>query len=136
MKKLLFITCMFISVLVFAQESENTELGVYDFDTEIIDYGTIEKNAKKNRYFKFKNTGKSPILITSVKATCGCTVAKKPSKPILPNETGTIEVNYDTNRIGEFSKTITVSSNASEKSKILRIKGTVLNSENFKLVSK
>jgi hypothetical protein len=136
MKKLLFITCMFISVLVFAQESVNTELGVYDFDTEIIDYGTIEKNAKKNRFFKFKNTGKSPILITSVRATCGCTVAKKPSKPILPNETGTIEVNYDTNRIGAFSKTITVSSNASEKSKILRIKGTVLNSENSKLVSK
>jgi len=125
MKKLLCIASLFICSIVFAQESVNTKSGVFDFKTETIDYGTVNKNTDGNRSFTFKNTGDSPIIITSVKGSCGCTVATKPSKPILPNETAEIEVKYDTKRVGPFSKTITVISNATKKSKVLRIKGRI-----------
>lgn len=74
-------------------------------------------------------------MITSVKGSCGCTVATKPSKPIMPNETAEIGVKYDTKRVGAFSKTITVVSNASEKSKVLRIKGSVTNQNSTQVVS-
>ena len=135
MKKLLCITSLFICSIVFAQESANTSSGVFDFKTETIDYGTINKNTDGNRSFTFKNTGTSPIFITSVKGSCGCTVATKPSKPIMPNETGEIGVKYDTKRVGPFSKTITVVSNATEKSKVLRIKGNITKTENTQVVS-
>lgn len=126
---------MFICTLGYAQQSASTNSGVFNFETETIDYGTITKNANGNRSFSFKNTGTSPIVITSVKGSCGCTVATKPNKPIMPNETAEIGVKYDTKRVGAFSKTITVVSNASEKSKVLRIKGSVTKENSTQVVS-
>ncbi len=125
--KLLLVICLFIYAANFAQETTaNTNAGVLSFKTEIIDYGTIEQNANGERIFTFTNTGKSPIVITSVKTSCGCTVPSYSKTPIMPDEKSEIKVKYATNRIGTFSKTITVISNASESNKILRIKGEVL----------
>ena len=135
MKKLLFSVCLFICTITFSQETVNSTAGILEFQSETIDYGTVNKNTDGNRSFTFKNTGDSPIIITSVKGSCGCTVATKPSKPILPNETAEIGVKYDTKRVGPFSKTITVVSNASEKSKVLRIKGNISKTETTQVVS-
>ncbi len=129
MKKLIFITCMLFIATAFAQNNNSSDKGVLTFVTETIDYGSVEKNTDGNRSFVFTNTGKKPIVITSVKGSCGCTVATKPNKPIMPNETAKIGVKYDTKRLGVFSKTITVSSNANETKKILRIKGNVLSAQ-------
>ena len=101
---------------------------VFEFDTEVIDYGEIAANSDGNRVFTFKNVGKSPLSISQVKGSCGCTVPTKPDKPIMPGETGEIKVKYATNRIGPFSKTVTITSNAYEDTKVLRIKGRVLES--------
>jgi len=129
MKKLLFTACLFICIIAFSQETVNNTEGILEFQSETIDYGSVNVNTDGNRSFTFKNTGTAPIIITSVKGSCGCTVATKPSKPIMPNETAEIGVKYDTKRVGPFSKTITVFSNASEKSKLLRIKGIILKKE-------
>ena len=107
----------------------NSNAGVFEFQTETIDYGTINQNSNGNRTFVFKNTGNSPIIISKTKGSCGCSVATAPTKPIMPGETAEINVKYATNRVGSFSKTITVSSNASEKIKTLKIKGTVLKAD-------
>lgn len=101
---------------------------VFEFETEVIDYGEIAANSDGNRVFTFKNVGKSPLIISQVKGSCGCTVPTKPEKPIMPGETGEIKVKYATNRIGPFSKTVTITSNAYEDTKVLRIKGRVLES--------
>ena len=101
-------------------------LAKIEFKTDVIDYGTIEKGANGVRVFEFTNTGNAPLIISNVKSTCGCTVPKKPERPIMPGETGEIKVKYATNRMGRFSKTVTISSNASEPKKVLRIKGEVL----------
>ena len=99
---------------------------VFEFENEVIDYGEIAANSDGNRVFKFKNIGKSPLIISQVKGSCGCTVPTKPEKPIMPGETGEIKVKYATNRIGPFSKTVTITSNAYEESTVIRIKGRVL----------
>ncbi len=133
MKKI--ITIMVLGFLTFtmnAQEKQETEktkdsnAPAFEFVTEVIDYGKIALNADGVRTFKFKNVGKSPLVISDVKSSCGCTVPKKPTEPIMPGESGEIEVKYATNRPGGFSKTITVSSNAGEPVKTLQIKGIVL----------
>ena len=115
------------TALALNTNAENTEkIGVFKFDSEIIDYGTLKQNADGNRSFTFKNIGNTPIIISKVKASCGCTVATKPNQPIMPGETAKIGIKYATNRIGAFSKSITIISNAKEAMKILRIKGTIL----------
>lgn len=99
------------------------------FENETIDYGTIKKGADGNREFVVYNNGNKPLTITNTQGSCGCTVPTKPSKDINPGEKGVIGVHYDTNRVGPFTKTVTVTSNASETPKVLTIKGTVVADE-------
>lgn len=129
------ITLLVLGFLTFtmnAQEKQVTEkpkdpnAPSFEFVTEVIDYGKIALNADGVRTFKFKNTGKTPLVISDIKSSCGCTVPKKPTEPIMPGDSGEIEVKYATNRPGGFSKSITVSSNADEPVKMLQIKGIVL----------
>ncbi len=132
MKKLLFTICLAIlPALTFAQyanpKSEEAAMNAkMEFETEVIDYGTIARNSDGVRHFVFENTGSAPLIIKSVKGSCGCTVPTKPEKPIMPGETGEIKVKYDTKRVGRFTKTVTIVSNASTKPKVVRIKGEVL----------
>ncbi|MEZ4859511.1 MAG: DUF1573 domain-containing protein [Flavobacteriaceae bacterium] len=127
LKNTFLLMAILIGVTAFAQESILTEdKGIFSFESTVIDYGTIEYNSDGVRAFTFTNTGTAPIIITQVKGSCGCTVPTKPEGPIMPGETAEIGVKYATNRVGAFSKTVTVTSNASEPVITLKIKGTVL----------
>jgi len=119
---------LFVGTVIIAQEKDVLS-GVFDFETETVDYGKIQQNEDGYRVFKFKNIGKAPITITSIKSSCGCSVAEKPAKPVMPGENGSIRVKYDTKRLGGFSKTFMIYSNAQEKLKRVRIKGIVLQPE-------
>ena len=128
--KLLFALCLLVSAFSFAQENKKAEkVGVFSFETEEMDYGTIAHNSDGVRVFKFTNTGDAPIVISNAKGSCGCTVPTYSKNVIAPGESGEIEVKYATNRVGKFTKTVTLTSNASEPSKVLRIKGEVLKPE-------
>ncbi|WCO01042.1 DUF1573 domain-containing protein [Psychroserpens ponticola] len=117
---------MLFSCNNFGQElNSKSELGVFHFEEEIIDYGTITQNDNGVRTFKFTNRGRAPIVISKVKTTCGCTVPTYPKQAILPGESGTIDIKYATNRVGTFSKSITIISNADNAQKKLKIKGNV-----------
>ena len=94
----------------------------------------LKKELTEKKIFKFTNTGNIPLIISQVKASCGCTIPKKPNKPILPGEKGEIEVKYDTRRVMPFKKTITVGSNAETPSVLLFIKGNVI--DNSKTIIK
>jgi len=97
-----------------------------EFESETIDYGTIENNSDGNREFKFTNTGNSPLVISNAKGSCGCTVPTWPKEAIAPGESSVIKVRYATNRTGSFSKSITLTSNAvNAPTKVVKIKGTV-----------
>ncbi len=117
---------LFIGSLLIAQEKDTLKEGIFKFEKEIVDYGQVSQHDNGYRTFNFTNIGKSPIFISSIKSSCGCSVAQKPSKPIMPGESGVIRVNYATNRLGGFSKTFSIVSNAREKTKNIRIKGMVL----------
>lgn len=123
MKKL--VTILFIGLISFTINAQD-KVAQIEFETETIDYGTIEKGADGVRVFKFKNTGDAPLIITKVKSSCGCTVPKKPKDPIMPGATGEIEVKYDTKRVMPIRKTITVTSNAKRPTIALKIKGNVI----------
>jgi len=104
---------------------ENPNAPEAKYETEVLDYGTIEFDSNGDREFKFKNTGKEPLIVYSATGSCGCTVPIAPKEPIQPGKEGIIKVHYDTKRVGSFEKTVTVSSNGKTPSKTLKIKGTV-----------
>ena len=109
----------FLSLSTFAQE--------FKFETETIDYGKINQGADGERTFVFTNVGNKPLIIKNIQSSCGCTIPQKSEKPILPGQKGKIKVSYDTKRVGGFSKSITIFSNAKSARKIIRIKGIVNN---------
>ena len=110
-------------------EKYDTKVAILDFETEVIDYGTVLQNSDGVRLFTFTNTGNAPLLITKIKTSCGCTVPSYSKAPILPGETGELEIKYDTSRLGAFTKTVTVISNAKDGNKILKIKGKIIASK-------
>jgi len=97
----------------------------FKFETEVMDYGTIEHNADGNREFKFTNTGKEPLIISNAVGSCGCTTPQWPKEPIKPGASAVIKVHYATERVGAFEKTVTLTSNADTPSKVIKIKGVV-----------
>ncbi|MGO3184470.1 MAG: DUF1573 domain-containing protein [Aequorivita sp.] len=125
-RNVLFMASFLFCTALFAQDTAQAETGVFKFDSKVIDYGTLAHNADGVRAFTFKNVGDAPIVISKVKGSCGCTVPSKPDHAIMPGETAEIGVKYATNRVGAFSKTVTVTSNASDATVVLKIKGKIL----------
>lgn len=100
------------------------------FVKNLHDFGEIPNKGDGTYEFEFKNTGKEPLTITNVRTSCGCTTPFWPKEPINKGKTGVIKVKYDTKRVGNFTKTITVTSNAKNSTEVLTIKGKVLPAEN------
>jgi len=126
------ITILFIGLISFGINAQ----AKIEFKSETIDYGTIEKGANGVRVFEFTNTGDEPLIISKVSSSCGCTIPKKPKDPILPGQTGVIEVKYDTNRVNPIRKTITVLSNAETPTIALKIKGVVIDPSKVSVLDK
>ncbi|MDB2326041.1 DUF1573 domain-containing protein [Flavobacteriaceae bacterium] len=127
MKKILVLLSLFlVSSFNGFSQSEGPNI---EFESTVVDYGEILKGSNGIRVFTFTNTGDSPLEISKVYSSCGCTIPKKPEAPIAPGEKGEIQVKYDTNRLGPIRKTITVNSNATATPIVsLKIKGKVADS--------
>lgn len=123
MKKL-FLPLLFVLTLInlsFAQEG-----AAITFDEEKHSFGEVDEGPKVSHEFTFTNTGTEPLILSKVKASCGCTTPSWPKDPILPGEEGAIMVTYNTaNRVGAFTKSITITSNATEPTKVIYISGKV-----------
>ena len=95
------------------------------FKDDTYSFGDIPKGTPATHEFTFKNTSKQTILITNVKASCGCTTPTYTKTPIKPGENGVVAATYNAANPGSFNKTITVTTNDTETPKILTIKGKV-----------
>ncbi len=95
------------------------------FKDDVFSFGDIEKGKPVTHEFTFKNTSKQTVLITGVKASCGCTAADYTKTPIKPGESGMVKATYNAANEGAFTKTVTVTANDTETPKVLTIKGKV-----------
>ncbi len=117
-----FLTLLILCIGVLSVQAQGPKMV---FSTNEIDYGTIAQNSDPLRVFKFTNEGTEPLVIKHAKGSCGCTVPSYPKQPIAPGESATIEVRYATDRVGAFQKTVTLTTNESEATHVLTIKGKV-----------
>jgi len=144
MKKILLTLTMIAAVCSFSfaqtetsakvpvkQVSEEVETKVdpnaptIDFEKEVHDFEKLDYAGDGTYDFVFVNNGATPLIITNAKGSCGCTVPRYPREAIAPGESAKINVRYDTKRVGPFTKTVTINSNASTPVKVLTIKGAV-----------
>lgn len=138
MKTLKFtIVALFVSAMSFAQvaqtakkaitqEVKPTKLSEIKWTEETHDFGEIEKGKPVSYEFTFTNTTNQTILLTNVKASCGCTATNYTKTPVKPGETGTVTATYNAAAPGNFHKTVTVTTNEEGAApKVLIIKGKV-----------
>jgi len=119
---------MSFTMLPFSATTSKIEIATaaITWKTEQIDLGEIPQNKPKAVEFEFKNTSKTAVVITNVKASCGCTATDYTKTPIQPGEIGKVTATYNAANKGAFSKTVTVTTNAEDAPKTLSFKGTVL----------
>ncbi|MDQ6845651.1 MAG: DUF1573 domain-containing protein [Bacteroidota bacterium] len=93
-------------------------------------FGKVMDGEKVEYSYRFKNTGKNPLIVSSAVASCGCTVPEKPEEPIQPGQTGFLKVVFNSKgRVGEVHKEITVTSNAYPSFPVLQLTGQVESSQ-------
>ncbi len=131
MKRIILLLTLICSVsLLNAQETaspvkvDTSQMAKIVFEKTVHDYGTIAKGSDGICIFKFENKGKTPLVLSNVRASCGCTTPSWPKEPINPGKSGEISVKYNTTP-GKFMKSITVMSNAVNSNVVLQIKGEV-----------
>ncbi len=135
------ITAVVFAGAAFAQNATeapaNPNAPKIDFKEESYDFKEIPEGPQVTHEFKFSNTGKEPLILSNVRASCGCTTPSWPKEPILPGKDGTIVVTYNTQgRPGPFTKSVTISSNSDTPNKIIIIKGDVIKEDPEKSVPK
>lgn len=111
----------------FANDPYGTPAGLapaFAWSETTFDFGKIRHNAPVTHEFRFVNNGSEPLIISSVQASCGCTVAKYSRDPVAPGAEGFVIATYNAAAKGIFNKTVTVNANT-DKSVVLSIKGEV-----------
>ncbi|HLT74888.1 MAG TPA: DUF1573 domain-containing protein [Ohtaekwangia sp.] len=97
----------------------------FKWESLVHDFGTIKRNVPVSHKFTFTNNGDAPLVISSVQASCGCTVADYSKDPIPPGAEGYVSATYNAATVGTFNKTVTVNANIPEGAVKLSIKGQV-----------
>ena len=109
-----------------SQISDQEAVSKIEFSETIFNYGDIPFKSDGKCEFEFRNFSDKPLVINTVKTSCGCTNPVWPKKPVGPGETGIISTKYNTKITGAFQKSITVYSNAENSPAMLFVKGNVL----------
>ena len=139
---------VFVSVILVSCGSQNNNTGkasdsngtstdpkakpVLSFEKDYHDFGKLNSGELVSYSFKFKNTGKSVLLISNVGTSCGCTVTAYPKRPIQPDEESTIDVKFDsTGKHGRQTKSITIFANTEPAETTIRIQAFLVEPEDL-----
>lgn len=111
---------------------DSTAKPMLSFERDFHDFGRLNSGELVSYAFKFKNTGKSVLVISHVGTSCGCTVTAYPKKPIKPGEESTIDVKFDTTgKHGRQSKSITIFANTEPAQTTIRIQANLVEPEDI-----
>ena len=111
-------------------EEANKNVTTLKFDKMLHSFGKIKLQSENDCEFKVTNTGKYPLTISDVQASCGCTTPQKPEKPIPPGKSDVIKVHFKPSSQSvdgqPLEKTITVTANTDPRLTIIKIQAVVL----------
>ncbi len=116
-----------LAILNDPETNANVPTTSLKFDKLTHDFGKVKEETDNKTVFRVTNTGKFPLIIDDVKASCGCTTPSKPTKPIAPGKSDKIEVVFHPNegQLNKQSKTVRVTANTEPKETVLKISAFV-----------
>ncbi len=98
-------------------------------DSQDKDFGKIKEGQVLEVNFKFKNTGTKPLVISNVRAQCGCTIPETPKEPIAPGATGVIKAAFNSSgRLGLNTKEVYMDANTDPGTSVLKFHVEVIKS--------
>ncbi|GHE48623.1 DUF1573 domain-containing protein [Sphingobacterium griseoflavum] len=112
-----------------AHDSTGATVGTGEiaFAESAFDFGQVKEGEVVEHVYAFTNTGTSPVILSRVSASCGCTTPSYTQTPILPGKAGEIKVSFDSNgQVGKQQKIVTVVSNAENSVTTIQLRGEVL----------
>ena len=128
MKSMLLLICF--AAFAFASQAQTSSstatkaVEVIQLKETSYDFGKIQQGRPVTHNFELVNTGKEPLLLENVQASCGCTTPEWSKEAIQPGATSVIKVGYNAANEGAFNKTITIIYNTNQ-TKVLNITGSV-----------
>ena len=129
-KNLVVLLILAVSTVSLAQLAVNpkpvifSDAPVFNWAATVFDFGKVKLNAPATHEFTFTNKGNAPLIISNVKASCGCTVTEYTKEAIAPGQKGFVKATYNSAHEGTFTKTVTINANTDE-AVVLTIKGEV-----------
>jgi hypothetical protein len=106
--------------------SSKDNVPVIKFESDTHDFGNIVEGEKVSFAYKFRNTGKAPLVIRSAQGSCGCTVPEYPKDPVPPGGSGVINVTFNSEgNEGHQEKTVTIISNTMPNTYTIYLTGDV-----------
>tara|TARA_B100001996_G_C18276143_1_gene445053 strand:+ start:38 stop:523 length:486 start_codon:yes stop_codon:yes gene_type:complete len=115
-----------------ATSRDNTfnNVPIMTFDKAVHDFGTIDNGTPVETVFSYTNTGQSPLVITDIKSTCGCTVPRDWSRePLNPGDSSQFTVKFDGKGVNKTSKTVTITANTATGRETVKITAFINNPE-------
>jgi hypothetical protein len=106
-------------------ETSELKAPVVKWTKEEFNFGNIKQNKPVNVEFELSNAGNAPLIITKVEPSCGCTTSDYTKAPIAPGQKGKVKVTFDAKTLGNFSKSVNVTTNAQEALTVIKFYGTV-----------
>jgi hypothetical protein len=133
MKRSLLLTA-FVFALVFSAKSQTVQIesgnpssmAKFSWVATTHDFGKIEQGKPVIHEFTFTNNGSTPLVISNVKGSCGCTVTDYTKDPVAPGKKGVVKATFNAAAIGTFNKSIRVTANVEGATETLFIKGEVV----------
>ncbi len=109
--------------------TRQAEVPAISFDRMEHDLGTLRLRSKpQTAVFTFTNTGSAPLAILRTERSCDCLSVKYPRKPLLPGESGTLEITYTPKKgTGAFANNVKIYTNTPDgRPDLLFIRGNVV----------
>tara|TARA_B100000029_G_scaffold508932_1_gene596959 strand:+ start:1662 stop:2150 length:489 start_codon:yes stop_codon:yes gene_type:complete len=116
--------------MAVVRDNTSSKIPVMTFDKKVHDFGVIENGTPVETIFSYTNTGESPLVITDIKSTCGCTVPRDWSRePLNPGESSQFTVKFDGKGVNNTSKTVTIAANTATGRETVKITAFINNPE-------
>lgn len=131
-KSIILVVAFAIAIVAVGQlsasikKSEVIRAAAFAWTETVYDFGKIQKDAPVTHEFTFTNSGEEALIISSVQASCGCTVTEYTKDPIPAGKEGFIKATYNAAKAGVFTKTVTIKANTGDETVLLTIKGEVI----------
>jgi hypothetical protein len=113
-------------VLASKKTVNNTVYPRIEIETTDFDFGNISQGDIVSHVFKFRNSGKTDLVILDAHASCGCTVPEWTKTPIQPGNSGQVKISFNSEgKMGKQEKTVTLSTNTEEQSEVIHFKAYI-----------